>query len=650
MAERPSEQSETIRLKSRFKVTSDVTKVFDNWNESIRSFFQSTTPLEDGELPIIAFYQSETHWFLITSRRLRWSNPDQSSYELRHENVRSVGWSGGPEGMTLRDPVDPPDTLITSGDGKGHCKYNSSWLHIVDYSGKRYDAYLQNLTELRNTIWQLSAGWFNASKEAAEQNEQSAKSIPPAGSDAYKVLRLRSDVEKNYAEQLTSTIAHQCKEAGRKVPNDYLQLTLLCENIDDSTIGYFCEEFGALQDSEIPILACCTKFNSGILITSRRMFWNFNNKNSVVRFSDVESFGMSYGPQGALIDWINMNDCLWKDPQGRRLWPSKVANSQSPWLFGELIDGQRFEIYFEPGQRKYMIEHCLRKMMRLEKRHLHRKLEAEGGEMERHPPPVMRLKALIMSSLNKFKSPEPCNAISSAFSEIEEEWLSLWRDLDLRLYFISKARPGTFQQFRINGEAISFTTPAFVSWTDEDIKISVVLLEKMLADFSKVSESLSLLRKLTLWSAIILTPAVLSEISKEYISIVQKALRLFKVWRLRDVSFDLVNFADLIEGCDKIESLVFRKLSDRIQLYKVEKTAEMPNSEVLQDLEQALQNRLYEAGIEIDKASNKIKVAESQLEKENRKCFAPDQIKWEKTRDKILVLISLVKEAIACAE
>ncbi len=70
MAERPSEQSEAFRLKDRFKKKSECTKIFDDWDESIQSHLQDSAGLEDGELPILAFYQSETHWFLVTSRRL----------------------------------------------------------------------------------------------------------------------------------------------------------------------------------------------------------------------------------------------------------------------------------------------------------------------------------------------------------------------------------------------------------------------------------------------------------------------------------------------------------------------------------------------------------------------------------------------------
>jgi hypothetical protein len=150
---RPNETSEADRLKTKFGSGSVHTRVFNEWAESIQEFLLTQVSLDQSEIPILAHYRSSMrdangaglvlgsdsspNWMLITTGRVAWTNPDQSHYQLRHEDVEQVGWSSGPAGWPGRDLSSPPDTLVWIEDGRGHCKHYSPWLHMIDLSGKR---------------------------------------------------------------------------------------------------------------------------------------------------------------------------------------------------------------------------------------------------------------------------------------------------------------------------------------------------------------------------------------------------------------------------------------------------------------------------------------------------------------------------------
>ncbi len=121
-----SEASEASRHKTKFGKGSEYTKVFDDFDERVQALLLERAELEDGELPILACFrppandgiavasphmlpnERASNWFLLTTRRVIWTNPDQQFFWLRHENVESVGWSTGPKDWPGRDISSPP--------------------------------------------------------------------------------------------------------------------------------------------------------------------------------------------------------------------------------------------------------------------------------------------------------------------------------------------------------------------------------------------------------------------------------------------------------------------------------------------------------------------------------------------------------------
>lgn len=200
MTEAQFEYSEIRKLKNKFGESSELTKVFDEWIESTQAFLLDQAKLENDESPILAFYQPDVSWFLLTNTRLLWTNPDAHFYELRLGDIEKVGWSSGPDGWGGRDPNDPPDTLVyvneSSLQGKGHCGHYSPWLHFVDRSGKRFEAFLEkgNLKRIKNLIWQMSGGWKTSFDRATKENQEAKQNDPELGSDAYRARRLEGDM------------------------------------------------------------------------------------------------------------------------------------------------------------------------------------------------------------------------------------------------------------------------------------------------------------------------------------------------------------------------------------------------------------------------------------------------------------------------
>ncbi len=254
----PSEESEASRLKRKFGVGSAYTKVFDEWDEGGRLSFLSKARLEDEEHPILGHYKNASNWLLTTTRRVIWTNSDKQSYELRNENIKSVGWSSGPEGWPGQDPSSPRDTLVFvdgTPDVRGHCGFYSPWLHFIDYSGARYEAFLESgqiLKGVRNTIWQLSGGWQSSLEDVKQPDRDTAA---PAGSDAYRAGRLEFTFEK-YAKTM--------------------EKTRLLSKFDSDVQG-FLKSRVKLNVEEQPMLAFYEDSDTWYLATSQRIIWASSN-------------------------------------------------------------------------------------------------------------------------------------------------------------------------------------------------------------------------------------------------------------------------------------------------------------------------------------------------------------------------------------
>jgi len=157
-----SETSKASRLKHKFGSDSQLTKVFENFDQATQTFFLAQVKLESGELPILGFYSEPSRWFFATTRRIVWSIPTEDIHELRHQEIEEMGWSSGPPGLASREKSSRPDYLIYTDEGEKRCKTASPWLYVLDSSGERHEVFLEPgspLCAVWNSIKLLSAGW-----------------------------------------------------------------------------------------------------------------------------------------------------------------------------------------------------------------------------------------------------------------------------------------------------------------------------------------------------------------------------------------------------------------------------------------------------------------------------------------------------------
>lgn len=360
MSLKPAEQLEAARVKQKFGEGSELTKVFEEWHEPVRVLLVAQAKLEDGELPIVAYYQlvskedpllswqklrnEETSvWFLLTTRRVLWHSPDQKFQQLRLDEIESVAWSSGPDGWPGRDPSSPPDTLVYTEKGRGHCRFYSPWLAVSKFSGERFEVFLEQgnvLISIRHLLWQLSGGWKIASARAAQANlamRQSDSLV--VGSDAYRAMRLEKDFQKNGDAYL--------KYLFRNLAPD-LQEFLLAE--------------AQLQPEELPVFAFVEDSETWFLATSGRVLWSRPSFEHQLRYGQIREMGMSeldkvmrqYEASG---DWD-----AWEDEIG-------MLRFSSPWFYFVDDCGVQLDVLLPPGGPLYAIWSAMRFMVQLERIH-----------------------------------------------------------------------------------------------------------------------------------------------------------------------------------------------------------------------------------------------------------------------------------------
>ncbi len=360
MPSKPSEEAEAFRIKRKFGKGSELTRVFDEWDEPVRTFLLSQARLEDGELPLLACRQSTSvgvsfvpsqnqgndeasSWFLLTTRRILWQSPGQILCQARLEDIESVSWSSGPDGWPGRVPSSPPDTMVYTEKGVGHCGFYSPWLAILDFAGQRFEVYLEpgkNLRAIRNLLWQLSGGWRLASERALQANlaNQLTDSLV-VGSDEYKAMRLEKDFQKHggiYSENLFRRLAPHTQEL------------LLAE--------------AQLQPEELPVFAFVEDSETWFLATSRRVLWSRTSFKHQLLYGQIRKMGMSeldkvmrqYEASG---DWD-----AWKDK-------IRVLKSSSPWFYFVDARGIQWDVLLPPGGPLYAIWSAMRFMVQLERIH-----------------------------------------------------------------------------------------------------------------------------------------------------------------------------------------------------------------------------------------------------------------------------------------
>lgn len=360
MPSKPSEEAEAARIKSKFGKGSELTKVFDEWAEPVRAFLLSQARLEDGELPLLAcrqsisvvvsFVSSQNHgndvvssWFLLTTRRILWQSPGQILCQARLEDIESVSWSSGPDGWPGRVPSSPPDTLVYTEKGIGHCGFYSPWLAILDFAGQRFEVYLEpgrNLRAIRNLLWQLSGGWQRASERAVQANLASQQTDSfVVGSDEYRAMRLEKDFQKHgevYSENLFRSLA------------PYTQEFLLAE--------------AHLQTAELPVFAFFQDSENWFLATSRRILWSRPTFKHQLRYGQIKDLGQSEFKK--LRE--NEGDGMSTEERTKKIGEIK---SSSPWFYFEDNLGIDHEALLPPGGPLFAIWNTTLFMMQLDRIH-----------------------------------------------------------------------------------------------------------------------------------------------------------------------------------------------------------------------------------------------------------------------------------------
>ncbi|MBP6745835.1 hypothetical protein KA344_11415 [bacterium] len=360
MSLKPSEVLEAARVKQKFGKGSELTKVFEEWDEQVRVFLIAQAQLEDDEVPILAYYRvvskedpllarqklrnEETSvWFLLTTRRVLCHSPDQKFQQLRLDEIESVAWSSGPDGWPGRDPSSPPDTLVYTENGRGHCRFYSPWLAVSKFSGERFEVFLEQgkvLISVRHLLWQLSGGWKIASARAAQASlamKQSDSLV--VGSDAYRAMRLGKDFQKNGDAYLK-----------------YLFQNLAPDKQEFMLIG------AQLQLEELPVFAFVEDSETWFFATSRRVLWSRPSFRHQLRYGQIRKMGMS-----ELEAAIRQSHTVgtW-DAQKNKIG---MLKSSSPWFYFVDDSDVQWDVLLPPGGPMFAIWSAMRFMVQLERIH-----------------------------------------------------------------------------------------------------------------------------------------------------------------------------------------------------------------------------------------------------------------------------------------
>lgn len=314
----------------------ELTQAFDLWPEAVRISLLQQAKLRKDESPILAFYQPNLSWFLLTTSRLIWQNPNEQTCELKLDDVETVGWSSGPEGAIKRDPNDPPDTFVYVNERgiqvKGHCGHHSPWLHIIDSNGKRFEAFLEkgNLKKTKDLIWRMSGGWKRAFERAEVSNHNSKQNDPELGSDAYKARRL----------------------AGNILHNGEAYSSWLFKALTPETQNYFLSK-GPFDKDELLVYGFFEDKETWFLATSRRAIWARPGFRCRLSYDQISRIGMSE------MERVDKKDF-------EAVQKVKVTSN---WLYFEDMQGQRHEALLPNGSNLFAIWNSMLFMVKLEKIH-----------------------------------------------------------------------------------------------------------------------------------------------------------------------------------------------------------------------------------------------------------------------------------------
>ncbi len=255
-------------LKNKFRIRTEFTKIYDELNVVETKYFNDNVKFLDGETPILAYYEAGYSWFLLTTFRVIWANPDKEVYELNLDEIAYVKVTSGPERWRKKQ-LDP--RFFTPEEQERAVRY-CPWILFSDVSGRTFEAYPEEeaVSQIRHLIWHLSSGGKKAYETAKVELERAKTVTPPAGSDAYKVFRMERDILKHgnaYSEWFFEKLG--------------------------TGVQQFLRSAVTLDDQELPAYAFFESEETWLLTTSRRVAWSRPGFRHQLRYGQIGAAGLS---------------------------------------------------------------------------------------------------------------------------------------------------------------------------------------------------------------------------------------------------------------------------------------------------------------------------------------------------------------------
>lgn len=320
------------KLKQKFRLRTEFTKIYDDLDAAETKFFDDNVKLLDGEIPILAYFEAGYSWFLLTTFRVIWVNPDNEVYELNLDEISTVKVTNGPE-RWRKKPLDP--RIFTPEEQERAVRY-CPWIIFSDVFGRTFEAFPEEeaVAQIRHLIWHMSSGGKKAYETAKEELEKAKAITPPTGSDAYRVFRMKRDILKHgdaYSEWFFEKLGTGVQQ-------------LLLNAV-------------ALDDQELPAYAFFESEETWLLTTSRRVAWSRPGYKHQLRYGQIGNAGLSE------IVRIQKGD-----PESKSKEICRIKGS-SPWFFLEDEHGVRHDALLPPGAPLLAVWNSIRFMQRLDLKH-----------------------------------------------------------------------------------------------------------------------------------------------------------------------------------------------------------------------------------------------------------------------------------------
>lgn len=319
-------------MKDKFRIRTEFTKFFDDFDVAETKFFKDKVKFLDGEIPVVAYYEPGYSWFLVTTFRVVWANPDKQVYELNLDEITYVKVTTGPE-RWRKKPLDP--RIFTPEEQERAVRY-CPWILFSDDSGKTFEAFPEEdaVSKIRHLIWHMCSGGKRASETAKTELERAQTITPPTGSDAYRVFRLERDILKHgdaYSEWFFEKLG--------------------------TGVQQFLLSAVTLDDQELPAYAFFESEETWLFTTSRRVAWSRPGFKHQLRYGQILATGLSE------IDRIQA-----KDYESRSKEISRIKG-HSPWFFLEDKSGVRHDSLLPSGAPLFAVWNSIRFMQKLDRIH-----------------------------------------------------------------------------------------------------------------------------------------------------------------------------------------------------------------------------------------------------------------------------------------